>query len=386
MAQSFLKKLERRIIQITDQDFEPGLFSLEGLLTALSFVYSIGVELRLWFYKTGIFRQNQLSCKVISLGNIVAGGTGKTPMAVYLAHLLKSLGRHPVVISRGYMGKIKTGVEIVGDGQTVFLDAGTAGDEPYMMAAGKSFPVVVGRDRYQAGLAAVERFNPDVIILDDGFQHVRLKRDLDILLFDHDRPLGNNRMLPAGRLRESLKTAAGRTHAVILTRCPENHGPSPHENRRAQTGHDAIKEKQNKIPVFKTFHTPYLAQWISLKGDKGQTLDDLKGKTALLWSGIAQNNSFRATVENLGCRVADHLEFRDHYRYEARDIQLIRNRLAKTNADLLVTTEKDLVKVDRRMEWPCDLAVIGIQIRFEQEERFKAFIKNVCNYSANAEN
>ncbi len=373
MAHPFLKKLEQRIVRLSDQDFAVRLFSLEGLVTAASFLYKAGATLRLRLYQKNMFRQKRLDCPVISIGNMVAGGTGKTPMAVYLARLFLAMGKKPVVISRGYKGCLKEGFGIVGDGKDLLMDADAAGDEPFMMAAQKAFPVVVGKDRYQAGLAAVKRFNPDVIILDDGFQHVRLRRDLDILLFDHDRPLGNNRILPAGRLREPLETAAGRAGAVVLTRCPEHPAGRTFSD---SPDRQAISQAFRSKPLFRTFHSPYLAQWVSAEGNHQKNLADLKGKQAVLWSGIAQNSSFSTTVENLGCRVAAHLEFSDHYRYTPSDIEMIREQLAKTGARLLVTTEKDWARMNFQTRWPCDLAVIGIQLRFDQEQAFKGFIRD----------
>ncbi len=372
MAQPFLKKLEQRIVRLSDQDFAVSLFSLEGLVTAASFLYTAGTKLRLWLYQKNIFKQKHLDCPVISIGNTVAGGTGKTPMAVYLAHLFLTMGKKPVVISRGYKGN--AGFGIVGDGKDLFMDADAAGDEPFMMAAQKAFPVVVGKDRYQAGLAAVKRFNPDVIILDDGFQHVRLKRDLDILLFDHDRPLGNNRILPAGRLREPLETAAGRAGAVVLTRCPEHPAGKAVPD---SPGRRAIFRTFRSKPLFRTFHSPYLAQWVSAEDNHQKSLADLKGKQAVIWSGIAKNSSFSATVENLGCQVAAHLEFSDHHRYTPLDIQLIEKQLAWTGVRLLVTTEKDWARMNFQTQWPCDLAVIGIQLKVDQEQAFRALIRDL---------
>ena len=221
MSEPWFSRLEKKITQISDQDYDPAFFSFEQLLVTASCLYQAGSGLRLRLYRSGLLKPKRLPCFVISIGNIMAGGVGKTPMAIYLAELLTKMGKRPVVISRGYKGSLKTGAGIVSNGETIFLDTDVAGDEPYMMVRRKTFPVVVGKDRYTAGMLAIEQLNPDVIVLDDAFAHVKLERDLDILLFDHDRPLGNNRMLPAGRLRETPFMSKKRAHAIVLTRCPE---------------------------------------------------------------------------------------------------------------------------------------------------------------------
>ncbi|WP_022664380.1 tetraacyldisaccharide 4'-kinase [Desulfospira joergensenii] len=373
MFKGFFQKIEQEIIQISGRDYEPGFFSLEGLLAGASHIYRAGAEIRLKLHEKGLLKKKRLDCLVVSIGNISVGGTGKTPMAIYLAELFLRLGKKPVVISRGYKGKIRIGAEVVGDGTSLLLDAETAGDEPYMMAARRSFPVVVGRDRYGAGLMALEKLNPDVILLDDGFQHIRLERDLDILLLDHERPLGNRRLLPGGRLRETLGTARKRAHAILFTRCPEKQG----SQSEVEPGPGNIIQELGSLPFFATFHVPFLAKWVSAK-DHGisNRLEDLKGREALLFSGISDNKSFRTTVEDLGCRVLDHLEFSDHYRYKGPDILMIKKRMEQIKADIFVTTEKDWVKLDPSLKWPRDLAVIGIQIKFKDAKGFETFIRS----------
>ncbi|OGR34068.1 MAG: tetraacyldisaccharide 4'-kinase, partial [Desulfobacula sp. RIFOXYB2_FULL_45_6] len=221
MFDQWKNKIEDRVTGISGQDYSPALFSLEWVLAGLSYLYGKGAGVWQWLYLKKILRQKELPCFVISIGNIVAGGAGKTPMTLYTAELLKKIGKKPVVISRGYKGVYDGDFCIVSDGRRVFSTAEESGDEPFMMASRLMFPVVVGKDRFKAGMRAVDRFGPDVIVLDDGFQHLRLKKDLDILLFDFKNPLGNTRLLPAGRLRQSPQSSAKRADAVIFTRCPE---------------------------------------------------------------------------------------------------------------------------------------------------------------------
>jgi len=375
------ENLEKKITRISAQDYEPALFSFEWLLVLISWVYKAGAGLRLQMYQTGLLKSRQLPCFVISIGNIMAGGAGKTPMAIYLAKLLKKMGKNPVVISRGYKGTFGTGAKIVGDGKTVFLSADTAGDEPYMMAKKKMFPVVVGKDRYTAGKLAIKELNPDVIILDDGFQHLKLKRDINILLFDHDRPLGNERMLPAGRLRETPAMSKSPVHAIISTRSPEKTDADQKMDNRQTL---ELLERYSDIPCFKSFHTPFLFKLI-LSDEKSseypkktrdlKNFDILKGRKAILFSGIANNKAFAADVRKLGCNIVDHLEFKDHFIYKNSDIRMIQKKTSSLNADMVVTTEKDWVKIEHDIEWNVDVAVIGINIKFQNPTQFESFLK-----------
>lgn len=365
-----LKRLEKKITRISDQVYEPEFFSLEQLLVKVSHVYQTAANLRLRLYGSGLFREKHLPCFVISIGNILAGGAGKTPMAIYLAELLIQMGKRPVVISRGYQGSLKAGAGIVSDGKTLFLSADQAGDEPYMMARRQTFPVVVGKDRYQVGMLAIEQLKPDVMILDDGFQHLGVKKDLNILLFDHDRPLGNARVLPAGRLRETPAMSRNRCDALVFTRCPEPFDSSSVSDTCRQYGN---------IPFFLTRHAPFLMEMVPGKKSPATVAPDsqaLKRRAGLLFSGIANNGSFKKAAQELGVNVRDHLEFKDHYRYKRADILRIQERARKLGSDLILTTEKDWVKLDRDIPWEADLAVIGIAIRFENAPAFQSYIKS----------
>ncbi len=378
LSDPWLTRLEKKITRLSDREDRPGLFSLGQLLVMAAGLYQLGTDIRLRLYRAGLLKSKRLPCFVISIGNIVAGGAGKTPMVIYIAELLMKMGKHPVVISRGYKGSLKAGAGVVSDGETIFLDPQVAGDEPYMMARRKTFPVVVGKDRYLAGKLAIEQLNPDVIVLDDAFAHVKLERDLNLLLFDHDRPLGNKRMLPAGRLRETPAMSKERAQAIILTRCPEKEWVEDGAGQKEGVGQKGVFSQYGGIPFFKTCHIPYLLKLLPREkrvGPAPPCPDSLKDRWGLLFSGIANNKSFRKTAEEVGIKVADHLEFKDHYRYKRADILLIQKRAEKIGTNLIVTTEKDWVKLGRDIQWDTDLAVIGIKIRFENDKAFEGFIK-----------
>lgn len=371
MFKKWLNRLEERVTQISNRIYQPRIFSFEWLLVLISYGYGLGAGLRLWLYEKEILKQKTLPCFVISIGNIVAGGAGKTPMAIYVAELIKKMGKQPVVISRGYKGKYKNDSMIVTDGNMIFSNAENSGDEPHMMAKRRSFPVVVGKDRFKAGMRAMDAFNPDVIILDDGFQHLKLKRDLDLLLLDYLNPLGNRRFLPAGRLRETPKSSAQRADVLIFTRSPDKEGNSENINRVLQYYPDCL--------WFKTVHAPFIFKHFVHNKNLTDSITDvgmLRGKKALLFSGIAKNKSFYHAMKELGVNVLDHLEFKDHYRYKKSDILMINKSAATVCADVIMTTEKDWAKLDQDTNWILDLIVMGIQIEFEDSQVFESLLNS----------
>ena len=373
MFEKWFNKLEKKITDISNQQYKPDLLSFKSLLICISYIYGFSVNLRLCLYNRGILKQKILPCFVISIGNIVIGGTGKTPMAVYVAKLLKKMGKSVVVLSRGYKGKYKNESLIVSDGNKIFCSVEDCGDEPYMMAKEKLFPVVVGKNRFKAGLKAINAFNPDIIVLDDGFQHLKLKRNLDLLLVDYVNPLGNKRLLPAGRLREIPQTLAHRADAIIFTRSPENDAID--ENIKKKSGFD--NEDIQFKTFFKTFHQPYIFKHIThnpMSKKLVSDVADLKGKSAILFSGIAKNSSFYLSMKNLGVNILEHLEFKDHYRYKEVDILMINKAVRNMHSDFILTTQKDWVKLNSNIEWATDLLVIGIDICFQQPETFQSFL------------
>ena len=369
MFENLLNKLEERVTHFSNQNIKPEMFSFEWFLVKISYLYGMGVWFRLWLYKKRFLKQKTLPCFVISIGNIAVGGTGKTPMAVYVAKVLKKMGKKIVVVSRGYKGNYQGDYAIVSDGNRLFLDAEQSGDEPYMMARKRSFPVVVGKDRFKAGMEAVNAFNPDIIVLDDGFQHLSLNRDFDCLLLDYSNPLGNMRLLPAGRLREMPQTSAQRADVLIFTR-----------SSIKDDNDESIQQILGQYPYcpwFKTFHRPFIFKQVGSNLNLKKSQNDpggLKGKRALLFSGIANNASFYQAMEELGINVLDHLEFNDHYRYKESDILKINQTAEKVSAQVILTTQKDWVKLDQDIKWAMDLIVIEIQIEFEDPQRFEALL------------
>lgn len=298
-----------------------------ALLVPAALVYSNVLRLRAFLYKRGFLPSFRLGVPVISVGNLTVGGTGKTPMTVLIARLLVARGKRVAVLSRGYGGAGGTAVRIVSDGSRLRLPPSEAGDEPILLA--NSVPgliVVTGSDRYRAGLVAIKKFRPDVFLLDDGYQHLRLHRDLNILLLDDRRPFGNGWTLPAGLLREPLSVIR-RADLIVYTRADKT-SPSP-----ALSG----------LPVCHSSHR--LTGIISLSTAKASNFSALAGKTGVACAGIADPNAFFSALANEGLNLSATLSLRDHCRYGAAERALIFRTMKETAADYLITTEKDAVKM-----------------------------------------
>jgi len=344
-------------------------FSFGNLLFAISLLYGGVVKLREILYKKGVLKSKRLPCKVISVGNLTVGGTGKTPMTLYLAKQLTHAGYNVAVISRGYGGGAEKSGGIVSDGQVIFMDPQMAGDEPFLIARNlKNVPVVVGQNRFSAGMSAIRHFSPDVIILDDAFQHLQLARDIDLVLLDSRCPLGNGHLLPRGPLREPL-SALLRADAFIFTRSAPATCDLP-----LATSHFSLLTSHS----FLTSHVPYLCKLIreSHSDSESYHISMLKGRKAYAFSGIAKNDDFCRTIADIGCELVGFSAFPDHHRYSDKDFDLISRSAKAAKADILVTTEKDEVRIPHKFRFPLDLAVIGIEISFgEKEQDFIRFIE-----------
>jgi len=355
------------------------LISLASALYTLSLVYGAGQKLREFAYCQGILPSYRLPCKVICIGNITVGGTGKTPMTMHVAREIKASGFKTAIISRGYRGGAEGRGGIVSDGNSIWMGPEQAGDEPYMIARCLSeVPVVVGKNRYAAGMLAVHNFHPDVIVLDDGFQHLRLKRDIDLVLLDYVLPLGNGHLLPRGILREPV-SALARSTACILTRRPAGRDDAP------EAVVDLIQKYTRQSPIFSSSHDPYYYVIdshgpIPSNGAGGRyshrDAGGLKNDSIFGFSGIAHNTDFQNTVRALGFKPGGFLEFSDHHRYTTHDLNNIQSKAADAGARRLITTEKDLFRLSPQNPFPLELVVVGVKVSFgDDQAQFMSFIK-----------
>jgi tetraacyldisaccharide 4'-kinase len=286
-----------------------------------------------------------VSAPVVSVGNITVGGTGKTPIVSWIAEELVSMGRKPAIVSRGYGGAAGRGPVFVSRGGGPLCDAAQAGDEPVQLAAGlPGVRVIVGSDRW-AGAAAAVADGADVVILDDGFQHRRLARDLDIVLLDASNPFDNGRVLPAGRLREPLH-ALSRANVVMITRAG------------AGTEHPQIESEVRKyapnVPLLHADHRPQ--GFVDSSGREAAV-----PRRAVVFCGIGNPERFQEDIGELGIEIVDSRVFRDHHVYTGAEIDELQ-RSARSHEAVLVTTEKDLARIEAGDHGPSGTSMIALRI------------------------
>jgi tetraacyldisaccharide 4'-kinase len=307
------------------------------LLLPFSLIYGIITGTRNWLYDTGILKQHRVNCKVISVGNITVGGTGKTPTVIFLAEWLVQQGLKVAVLSRGY-GRHSKGTVVVSDGKRTLVNVNESGDEPQLISKRVSnVPVVVDEDRIRGANKAIELFAPDVLVLDDAFQHRRIFRDVNILLFKRVPVWGNSFLLPAGPLRESRRAIK---RADILW--------SNFDNQ-------------------KNFAKPFIQAQIkpsSIRLFNGKELNKKSsGDTFLAFSGIANPKQFHTTCEKLNLNIISLITFKDHHNYTAKDIDSINNKADELGATWIITTEKDLVKLVHFPQTNNNWAYLPIEIK-----------------------
>ncbi|WP_457639383.1 tetraacyldisaccharide 4'-kinase [Persephonella sp.] len=296
------------------------------MLNLLSSVYGFGARLRRKLYTSGIKKAKKLPVPVVSIGNLSVGGTGKTPLTISLSKQLQKKGYRVCVLSRGYRRKSR-GTAVVSDGKKIYVDWQEAGDEPFLIAA-EGIPVVVSEDRYTAGIKALEYMDVDLFILDDGFQHFQLYRDADLLVVDAVKPFWEDRLLPAGRLREPPEFYRF-AHFFVVNRF----------NRLKQ------EEKEKFLNSLKNFGKSYFFTEEKIEGiidsKKVYGFDLLTGKDVGLFSGLGNNLQFFRLIEELSekysFKVINRVQFPDHYSYESFKLPEF--------PKIWLTTEKDIIKL-----------------------------------------
>ncbi len=277
-------------------------------------------------------------------------------MVMTLTNELKRRGINVAILSRGYKGKRSSG-DIVSDGKRIFLLPEESGDEAFLMAKElKGIPIIIGKDRYRNGMLAIERFGVRCIVLDDGYQYLRLKRNLDILLIDGYNGFGDHSLFPRGILREP-ETNIRRAHLIILTKIE-----SPEEFR-------PLKERILKIhPECRIFHSHY--EPIGFVDHKGEIkeLNSLKGRKILAFSGIANPDYFFSLLRKCGLEIMSKMVFPDHYIYTVKDLTSIEKEVKKF--DYAVTTEKDMVRLSKFRIDHIPIGALKIEMRIWENEEF----------------
>jgi tetraacyldisaccharide 4'-kinase len=323
-------------------------------------LYGRVLESRARLYRSGALSAERAACPVISVGNLTLGGTGKTPFVEFLARRLRFEGRTPAIVSRGY-GRRSKGVRVVSEGAGPLVDPDEGGDEPVAIA--RRVPgvrVIVGERRADAVRVAIDR-GADIVILDDGFQHLALRRDVDLLLIDATDPFGGGDLPPRGRLREPV-SALARADAVVFTRI--DLADPPREARRE------LSRWNPKAPVF-TARIRTAGLW----DERGSAIADtrLTSRRFVAVCGIANPRSFRASLGELDLSAEELLAFPDHHRYGRRDLERIRRAADRTGSAWIATTEKDAVKLEGRTTLP----VVALRLEVEVgEAEFFPFLRS----------
>ncbi|MBI3553645.1 MAG: tetraacyldisaccharide 4'-kinase [Elusimicrobia bacterium] len=345
-----------------------------ALLWCLSMVYGAAVVMRRWLYEAGILPARRLQAKVVCVGNLTTGGTGKTPAVLLAATTLRKRSHPVAILSRGYGRRTKNGeiTTLLDDNPPPWTECG---DEPWMMHQalfGQNVPILVSPDRTKAGHEAETFYHSRVIILDDGFQHLKLHHDLDIVLVNARDPFGGGSLLPLGNLREPI-SALSRAHLVVIT-----HADMVDENTlegiRAQ-----IQAVNPRIPILEAAHRADFL--LDVRTEKRRKLDSIEGKKIVALSGIADPVQFEEQLASIGAKVAQRWRYPDHHAYRARELRSLE---AVRHGLPVVTTFKDFIRFPK--DWQRLLAdeVLVLSIKLEILKGRNIWIDSLLNIAGDA--
>jgi len=331
----------------------PGI--IKAFLFILSCIYGLVIKILILFYR---LKPRRLNCKVISVGNITSGGTGKTSLVEYIARYLKEQGRKVAILSRGYK-RIAYSAPVL---ECSSYEA--MGDEPYMLSRNLGdIPVIVDADRIRAAKQAIKDYHVDTVILDDGFQQWRIIKDLEIVTVDATDHFGNQRMIPRGILREPLSSLK-RADVFVLTKT--------NINPDIQDIKDFLNSINPSAVIFESLHQPVV--FYKIDNPQGVLdVDTLKKETVALFSGIAEPDSFENLIQSLGIRVGLTFKFSDHYQYKQKDLDRIIKESQEKNINTIITTEKDAVRLYRlplTMLSSLQFLVLKIELKLKDEQEF----------------
>jgi tetraacyldisaccharide 4'-kinase len=340
---------------------------LRWILHGLAAIYRLIVQFRLALYRHRFFRPRSLGVLVISVGNLTVGGTGKTPVVEMLARALQAGGRRVAILSRGYKSvprplllRLWDGIfkkkavfapRVVSDGNSLLLDSRTAGDEPFMLANNlRGVVVLVDPDRVTSGQYAIESFGADALLLDDGFQYVRMRHGIEIVLIDSQALFGNEYLLPRGTLREPPANLRRATH-IFLTKCVD---------RKNGDSIARIRKYNRTADIIECAHRPrHLRNLVTGEIKSLEFLQDLEVGSIC---GIAIPESFERALTDLGAKVAVSKFYTDHHRYTAREIENFIRRCGRRGLTAIITTEKDAVRIPRILEPEVPIYYLRVEI------------------------
>ena len=357
--------------------------ALREILYALSFIYERLVQLRLYFYRKRILRERALGCLVISVGNLTVGGTGKTPIVEKLSRALQAGCRRVAILSRGYKSvprkrrwldrlrrRDADPPRVVSDGKSLLLDSLTAGDEPYMLAHNlKDVIVLVDKDRVKSGRFAIDKWNVDTLLLDDGLQYLHLKHRLDMVLVDRQAPFGNEFLLPRGTLREAPRNLRRASYIFITKNTGESN----------KTLIERIRRYNRTAEIIECAHKPLYLQNVFT----GEQLPLERLRDAFIGSicGIAAPESFEGALKKLGAHVDLAKRYIDHHYYTEAELTTFINRCIRRDLAMIVTTEKDAVRMPRLPETNMKVPICFLRVEIEilsGHESWEHCVARIC--------
>ncbi len=354
-----------------------------SLLYCISFIFEGIVRLRFFMYNNRIMRDAPLGCLVVVVGNLTVGGTGKTPIVEKFAKSLAARGRKVAILSRGYKSKSDSAFNkiirwfthgespkprVVSDGKKILLDSSIAGDEPYMLARNLSgVIVIVDKNRVRAGHYAITEFGVDTLILDDGFQYLPLRGQLQLLLVDKTNPFGNKRLLPRGILREPV-SHLNRASYIFLTK---SNGEDDYELEQT------IRKYNKTAEIIECAHRlRYLVEFSSTEQFE---LSYLKDKKIACFSAIATPESFERFLRELGAKLVLKKRFLDHHRFTDEELNDVFEKAKQAGAEFIVTTEKDSVRIDSKFKSVLPLFYTKLEIDIlSGKEDFNKAVERIC--------
>jgi tetraacyldisaccharide 4'-kinase len=392
MSSRWLKRLAVRLRQFEEfsvdvvydrRTADAKVKAFSGFLLGLSWVFDGIVRARCWLYQQRIFRNQPLGVPVVVVGNLTVGGTGKTPIVEKFARALAKRGRHVAILSRGYKSRAEPSYrrlwrwishgenpppKVVSDGEKVLLNSDEAGDEPYMLA--RNLPgvvVLVDKNRVKAGQFAIKKYGSDILLLDDGFQYLPLRGQLNLLLVDKTNPFGNHHLLPRGILREPVKHLR-RASFVFITK---SDGQADDELR------GIIHGRHPEVEIVECAHKPTHLE--SVNGGGRRPLTDLRGKRVAAFSGIAMPESFEKLLRELGAEICHNKRFLDHHRFTPEELDRFFARAQENQAELIVTTEKDAVRLPAELPNHAPLYFLRLEIEIlSGDHDFDSAVSRIC--------
>ena len=348
------------------------------ILRVFSFIYEQLANLKLWLYQCNFLSRQKIDCYVISIGNITVGGTGKTPTSQRLAKEISSMGYKVAILNRGYRAKWHGDVGVVSDGKQLLMTASQAGDEAFLLAKNlPNVPVLIGPDRSLTGKYAIENFGVEIAILDDGYQHWQLKRNMDILLVDSINIFGNGYVLPRGTLRESL-SHLNRADVCLLTKVDQ---AAPHSCEYIR---DILAKNNDHALVVESVHNPMgfveIGDWSANIGCTGKKITEMAGCKIIAVSAIGNPASLEQTLQSIGTVIVESIRFPDHHDYTSEEITAVMNQAVERGAEAIIITDKDAVKFPQRIVQQKDripIYIISIEIEFKNgSEQFYEYLRD----------